>query len=527
MRAITKETRIPPAYLVSVLLILLVALALRVPSLAESLWFDELWSTRIKLKSFSLLVWSALGDVHPPGYEVLSFLWIRIFGDSELSVRMLPFISGLGGIVLTCEIARRYISPRAGLLAGILVALSPAHIWYSHEARAYALLSFLVLLAVWARSFLICGDGRSRWLVLYAAAIWAALSMHYYIMAFAGSFMVIDLLAGDPARRRLLLVDVIGCGAVFCYVGTKYLLGYLDVNAFHVRAFDVLSLWMTLFGWFPSGHALFPVQPYNLHWSRLDNPLLIASHFLLLGLLVYGMLSGWRHCRSDGRWPDLVEWLAPFLCVPILLCLLSILGFVSFIERSLFVTLPFFFILVATGLDAIRPKPVRLIAGVALFALIGSGLFAFFQKDNEWTVYKPKPNWRGASEYLLTNAPEGHSAVFVASPADVLRYYGTEFRLNITEPEPRPSGQGEIPVYYFNEAKAWEEQRGGNRNDYVFLVHNLFWSLNYERKSAHFLATHRAEFLDRYQTKGLRIEKYRLGNATTGMATGAHRAPRS
>lgn len=510
MKIIEKPFEYSSGYIVAVFIVVLLGLALRVSGLTESLWYDEMWSTRIRLQSISQLIWVALLDVHPPGYEILSFVWVRLFGDSELSVRTIPLISGLGGIVLTCEIARRYVSPRAGVLAGVLVALSPTHIWYSHEARSYALISLLVLLAVWARSFFVQGDYRSRWLVLYAVSLLAALSLHYYVIAFAGAFMVIDLLARDPARQRLLLINVLGCAAVFGYIGLKYALGHLELTVNHVRAFDTLALWMTIFGWFPSGHALFPVQSSKLDWSLLANPLMLGSHLLLLGLLVCGMLAGWKRCRASSQWVDFFEWLAPFFCVPLLLYALKFLGFESFIERSLFVALPFFFILVACGLDSIRPILVRVSITLALFVFVGSGLCAFIQKDNEWTVYKQNPDWSSASEYILNQSGDDPSVVFVSSPPDVLLYYGDAFRLNMLWEEPIVPRQREIPVYYFGEVDAWQEQNTENLQASVFLVNNLYWPVNYKEQSTEFLSNHEAVLLDRFETKGLQVEKYRF-----------------
>ena len=50
---------------------------------------------------------------------------------------------------LTAAIARRLGGRRAALAAAALAASSPLLIWYSQEARAYALLVALCALSVW------------------------------------------------------------------------------------------------------------------------------------------------------------------------------------------------------------------------------------------------------------------------------------------------------------------------------------------------------------------------------------------
>jgi hypothetical protein len=69
----------PPLLLAA---ILLVALPLRLLSLGESLWLDELWSIRIILDGsgpIRLLV----RDIHPPLYSLFLFAWIALFGDAD------------------------------------------------------------------------------------------------------------------------------------------------------------------------------------------------------------------------------------------------------------------------------------------------------------------------------------------------------------------------------------------------------------------------------------------------------------
>lgn len=67
--------------------ILAVAPALRIPNLNESIWFDELWATSLKVGSFSALVRLVVQNIHPPLYNIFMFIWINLFADSEQSIR--------------------------------------------------------------------------------------------------------------------------------------------------------------------------------------------------------------------------------------------------------------------------------------------------------------------------------------------------------------------------------------------------------------------------------------------------------
>src|SRR5690242_18782828 len=133
-----------------VFLIVLVGFTLRLPGMNESLWFDELWSTSLKLSDLKSLAITSLKDVHPPFYSILMFFWILLFGDSEIAVRVPPLIFGVLSIFLTYVLAARLTDQRTAYLAAILLCLSPVHIWYSQEARAYSALLFFLLVSITA-----------------------------------------------------------------------------------------------------------------------------------------------------------------------------------------------------------------------------------------------------------------------------------------------------------------------------------------------------------------------------------------
>ena len=64
------------------------AIALRVFRLTEqSLWADEGNSVRLTERPLNLVIDAARADVHPPGYYLLLWGWVRLFGQGEAAVR--------------------------------------------------------------------------------------------------------------------------------------------------------------------------------------------------------------------------------------------------------------------------------------------------------------------------------------------------------------------------------------------------------------------------------------------------------
>lgn len=82
-------------------------------------------------------------DTHPPLYNVIMLLWVSVFGDSAISIRILPLLCSAASVFWIGRVAGFLIGPQGGLLAAALLALSGASVFYAQEARSY---SFIILL---------------------------------------------------------------------------------------------------------------------------------------------------------------------------------------------------------------------------------------------------------------------------------------------------------------------------------------------------------------------------------------------
>ena len=71
-----------------------------------------------------------------------------VFGSNEISLRMVSALAGLATIPAMGWIAVQVAGPGPALITMGVLALSPFHVWYSQEARAYALVLFFLTLSV-------------------------------------------------------------------------------------------------------------------------------------------------------------------------------------------------------------------------------------------------------------------------------------------------------------------------------------------------------------------------------------------
>jgi mannosyltransferase len=115
----------------------------------------------------------------PPLYYALAWVWTQVTGTGEWGLRSLSALAGVATVPVAYLIGIALRGRRTGLMAAALVAVNPMLLWYSQEARAYAL---LVLLG--AVSLLYCvralRSGSRRDFVLWGVASGLALATHYF-----------------------------------------------------------------------------------------------------------------------------------------------------------------------------------------------------------------------------------------------------------------------------------------------------------------------------------------------------------
>ena len=75
----------------------------------------------------------------PPFYYGVAWFWTRVFGSSEVGLRSLSALAGTATILVVYMAGRELLSRRTGWIAAAIIAVNPAMIWFSQDARAYAI----------------------------------------------------------------------------------------------------------------------------------------------------------------------------------------------------------------------------------------------------------------------------------------------------------------------------------------------------------------------------------------------------
>jgi len=145
-------------------------------------------------------VWA--GESTPPLYYLVAWLWSHVFGVHEVGLRSLSALFGTATVPVAFLIGRELIGRRVGLAVAAIVAVEPMLVWYSQDARGYAL---LVLLSTAALLFFLRArrSGAARDLGWWAACSALALATHYFA-AFPLAIEAAWLLAAVRPLRNVL-----------------------------------------------------------------------------------------------------------------------------------------------------------------------------------------------------------------------------------------------------------------------------------------------------------------------------------
>ena len=375
---------------------------------AESLWLDEATSLMLaRLSVPDLVAWTAV-DIHPPLYYTLLHYWI-LLGQNETVVRGLSALAGVLTVLVIYGLGRAWFGQRAGLIAAALLAVNPYHVWYSQEARMYALVALLMGAAVLAAFHLWESGSRWAWAahVLATAAAWYT---HYYAVfgILLVNLMFAYLLVRRRVDRRLLWRWIAAQAAILVLFAPwlpTFLLpitvgggGWLTAGGGRpgLRAIpETVVLYMV-----STGRALYPV------WVRR------LGYVLVLGLASLGVWWGARRRAPGALSRRVSEREATLFCLVYLALPLGLTWGVSQIFKPMYSArymLPFLLpllLLVARGIAGVPVRWLRwgALAGASVLMAIGVGL---------QVRLADKPDWRGLAAQITAEAQPGDLVVFM------------------------------------------------------------------------------------------------------------------
>jgi len=353
-------------------LILILALFLRLINLDQSLWLDE----AIQFKAVSQFSLRELftvylpTDFNPPLSYLINFGFSRVFGFSEIALRLPAVIFGVLTVWLVYKLGGKW--------PALLLAASGLHVYYSQEARMYGLVTLGVTASFWAIS-------KRRWLIYILASLAAIYSHYLAVFIFPAQLFWVKK---TEVTKLLAAWLIIGIG----------FLPWLPTFWQQLSAGRTVggTVWGGVIGGSSLKNILLVPVKFLIGRISLDNNYLFA--LVLIAPLIFTAWLLWQGILRQ-------RFLAAWLIIPAGLIAAVSLFIPVFVYFRLLFLLPAFYLLLSVKTSK------RLFVGLLMFNLVTSGIYLFNPKFH-------REDWRGLAR-SLTDQP----VVIIPAVDAALKYY--------------------------------------------------------------------------------------------------------
>lgn len=412
--------------MVVLLAILLLALGLRLVHLNQGFWLDEAIGV-VAANQFSfgeLISEFPKFDNHPPLYYLLLKLWSSFFGYSEVAVRLLGILFGVGTVIVVYAIAKELQKQKTKnikhnwkgwpLISALFLATAPLHVYYSQEARMYPLAAFAASLAIYFFVRVLKEGGLLDWVAFSVSLIFLAASDYVPLFLFPVFFIVPFLLKKGTGWYKKLIISHLPLVILA--------LAWFPIFAIQSQQgqwlLATLPAWRDIAGGATLKQAALVWIKFSIGRISFFNKIVYGSAVTLASMpLALALLWAWLRRRKE----HLVLW--AWLVVPLVLGFLASFFIPAFSFFRFLYLLPAFYLLIALG--AVRQLADRkwwgrfLVTGVMIVNLFGWGVYATQERFQ-------REDWRSAVSFVEANATQEDVVLFEFSePFAPYRWYAT------------------------------------------------------------------------------------------------------
>lgn len=383
--------------------LLVLALLYRLVPINRGLGQDELFSAVqfIEVPSILRTIFYNIAFNNHIGYSVMARVSESLLGRSEWALRLPALLLGAATIYVLYLFTRPLLGRIPALLAALLLALSPAHIEWSVEARGYSALIFFTLLSSYFYIKLLDHPTRRNAIPFIVVSV-LGIYVHLYAIFVTAVQILLFLLAlvrqsaiqrmkGSTHRIPVRLLAI----SFLSIVCLSFLL-YLPILAITLR--DLVSRGRSDF------NPTFPLEMLR-DLAGSDSPLIFGSIALLA-------VWGWFSLRKTHRRE--ADYFALLLVVPLLTMWLA--RPFDLYTRFFAYWLPYLVVFSVAGMVALAQlrwnRASRLVHYLPALATTLIVLAVLFNWTRDWQTRTTDEGYRAVSQAVMKDASP--SAVYCA-----------------------------------------------------------------------------------------------------------------
>lgn len=282
------------------------AFALRAAiALPQALWDDEIASRIIALTPFGDLLGGYYRiDPHPPLFHLALKGWVALVGASDIALRLLPICCGALTVALGYLLLARFADRASARIGALLLTLTPMQVWAGTELRAFALLSLLLVAAVYFA--LAWAQQQRRWdAVGMTACLAASLYTHYYAFFFVAAFYLSAYFLFDGLRqglRRSMAATLLAFAPWLIMLAAQISHGQFFRRSMSLPDMAERLVWHLPFTSFPWMPTTFIIRLTNMAGSRMK----VAAMILMIVATIIAFIYLLRRKRTEHRAFDFV-----------------------------------------------------------------------------------------------------------------------------------------------------------------------------------------------------------------------------
>lgn len=355
-------------------LAIIVGAALRVFTLArKSLWLDEVVTLQVASMNVEDIIIRNIvqWEPHPPFYYLLMHYWLQL-GSDEMILRLPSAFAGILAIPLMYGWLYQWFGRSSAIVAAWFLALAPLHIWYSQEARMYALVCTLGLASTFFYSLGILRGNTLYWIAWLIVTVLGLYTDYSMLL-----LVLLQLAVFVSLLRRIIKNRKVHIGIPWVAWPLTFVLFLPQVSplVFQVKQIGrggggyLVSLQKIFLGW---GLEITPEQWY------IGVVLIVLISLVILFVIVWLLISRWNRVYHQRV---ILPIGAVVLYLLILVAAAVLQGLV--LKRQTLILFPYILSGIAVAFS-ISSRRLYLLIGLILLTLPFTGYTVAIQEQEDW-----------------------------------------------------------------------------------------------------------------------------------------------